>query len=431
MYLLWLVLAGCTGSGAFVGEGETQAPPEGPKIVTGDGDTGPDTADTADTESSDTDSGPDQPPSLFSLTEVHELVLDLTDEQWTALQTQPNNYARATLTAFGTSMTVGVRVKGSSTWQPVSQKPSLKIKLDEFVDGQSLYGIESFNLHNNTVDPSMMGENIAYWLYREADLPAPRTGYATLVLQGQYKGLYGLVEQKNSEFLDQWFDSDEGSLYEAGGDNWPCDFDDNGPQGAVCDCYEVDQEGSEDTRADLELLCQDTRIAADDEWLAAMKRRFDWERALGSMAMDMAVAHWDSYGGNLNNYHIYHDPSTDTWTFSPWSADLAFGWYPWDNQPCGMSMTNPQQYQTGALTQRCWGAGECRDELQAKLLAHADLMDSVGIAARIATVQALIAPYIPEETFWSYNPGTFANQVACVDAWLAQRPGELRAMYAP
>jgi spore coat protein CotH len=159
--------------------------------------------------------------------------LTLSDAAAARLAVDPFTYVEGTLDMLGQTLVVGVRIKGSSTLESLSDKPSLKVKLDEIVPGQAILGVEAFNLHNSALDPSMMAEVLAYGMYRDAGLPAPSTGYATVDLQvgsspAEYRGLYVIVEQKNSEFLDQWYTSDEGGLYEAGTDNWPCDLDDPG-----------------------------------------------------------------------------------------------------------------------------------------------------------------------------------------------------------
>jgi hypothetical protein len=79
------------------------------------------------------------------------------------------------------------------------------VDLNEFQKGQKLNGLTKLNLHNNITDAAWMNESLAYALYREAGVPAPRTSYVRLQasVPGTYDrhllGLYTLVENLDSE----------------------------------------------------------------------------------------------------------------------------------------------------------------------------------------------------------------------------------------
>ncbi|HOK77190.1 MAG TPA: CotH kinase family protein, partial [Verrucomicrobiota bacterium] len=97
---------------------------------------------------------------------------------------------------------VGVRYKGNGTFMESrnSLKRSLKVQLNKYVKGQSLDGVTTLNLQNNVTDVSMMNEVLAYRLYRDAGVPAPRTAYARVFVtvpgkhDRQYLGLYSMSE---------------------------------------------------------------------------------------------------------------------------------------------------------------------------------------------------------------------------------------------
>ena len=91
------------------------------------------------------------------------------------------------------------------------------------VPSQRLLGFERFNLHNMIHDPSMMSEELAYGMFRDAGLPASRTGFAWLEINGSTYGLYSLIETVDDDFLDDRFESGDGNLYEDGENS--CDFD--------------------------------------------------------------------------------------------------------------------------------------------------------------------------------------------------------------
>lgn len=250
------------------------------------------------------DTGPTEPEppepgvDFFVLDRVHSLALVIPQPSWTSLQQDPRSYALATLTTPDGAYEVGVRLKGGSTYRSLNDKPSLKLKFDWVVPEQTVWGLQGVNLHNQTYDPSMMAEALAYSAYRAFGVSAPRTAFVSLSVNGHDYGFYGAVERKDKDWLKAWHESNDGTLYETGSFNYPCDFNDGagGPGGgAICDCWEVDELGTEDTREDLEDLCRAV-TAQGAEWLPGLQQTLDWDQFLSAIGTDMVLSHWDSYG---------------------------------------------------------------------------------------------------------------------------------------
>ena len=55
-----------------------------------------------------------------------------------------------------------------------SDKPSLKVKLDEYVEDQRLLGLRHLTLNNCNQDPSFIHQCLGYQLFAKASVPAPR-----------------------------------------------------------------------------------------------------------------------------------------------------------------------------------------------------------------------------------------------------------------
>ena len=78
-----------------------------------------------------------------------------------------------------------------------------------------------FGLQSGALDPTKAREALAFALFREAGVPAPRTAMAevTLTVPGEhdkaYLGLYTLVEPVDRAFLKDRFHTDKGLLAEA------------------------------------------------------------------------------------------------------------------------------------------------------------------------------------------------------------------------
>jgi spore coat protein CotH len=106
---------------------------------------------------------------------------------------------------------VGLRFKGNSTfWMTAGTlKRSFKIDFDRVKSGQKFLGLKKLNLNNNSLDGTQVREAIAYQAYRDSGVPASRTAFARVFLtipgkvEGEYLGLYTLVEQVDRGFLQR------------------------------------------------------------------------------------------------------------------------------------------------------------------------------------------------------------------------------------
>ncbi len=116
---------------------------------------------------------------------------------------------------------VGVRYKGNGTFMESrdSLKRSLKIDLNKFVKGQSLGDVTMLTLQNNVTDGSLMNEVLAYRLYRDAGVPAPRTAYAKVFVtvpgkyERQFLGLYSMTEAVDKHFARRHFETKRGAIF--------------------------------------------------------------------------------------------------------------------------------------------------------------------------------------------------------------------------
>ncbi len=135
------------------------------------------------------------------------------------------------------------------------------MKFNHSVSGQRFLGLKKMTLNNMVQDPSMIHEVLAYSVFRAMGVPAPRTGYAFVRVNGAAYGVYLNVETLDDVSLPRLFPSTE-HLYEGG---YGADI---GPGGAGA--FEVD-EGDEDERADLEALIAAANEGSGD-WSDARRR---------------------------------------------------------------------------------------------------------------------------------------------------------------
>ena len=208
---------------------------------------------------------------------------------------------------------VGVRKKGFLGSQSDS-KPSLKLRFDKYVDGQTLGGaIERMTLYNSIQSPSMVNTCLSYRVFAAAGNPAPRCNFATVAVNGRNLGLYVHVEEIKKPFLARHFDSAEGNLYEGTVSDFTTDY-----RGTF---EKKTNEGDADW-SDIDAVVAALKEPSDDG-LRTLSEIEDLDRFLSFWATEVLVGHWDGYAGDRNNYHFYRE-FDGRFAFIPWGVDDTF-----------------------------------------------------------------------------------------------------------
>jgi spore coat protein CotH len=256
---------------------------------------------------------------LYGHDRLPELRITLSEATDAALRFAPREYAPALLELVDGAETerieVGLRLKGEGSFQDLDGKPAFRIKIDKYHPGQRLRGVSALTLNNMVQDPSYMAERLAYHVFRELGVPAPRANHARVYVNGAFFGLYANIETPNDDLLARWFADPSRNLYEEGGR----DFDHKrGPSS-----FELEtNKDQEDDRASLIALQQ----ACRDSDLARVRELVDWPEFLLFSALEASVNQVDGYSysqSGPNNYRIYD--SERGIVFVPWGLDWAMG----------------------------------------------------------------------------------------------------------
>ena len=297
------------------------------------------TSDPAEPEPTPTpESSPPADPSdtYFALHRVLDVTIEIDPDHWDTLRHQTRTpedvqdeikefgfsqpfsdiytWFPATVTVDGeTHFRVGVRKKGFVGSQS-DTKPSLKLRFDKYVDGQSLGGvIERMSVNNSIQDASMVNTCLSYRIFAAAGSPAPRCNFATVTVNGQHLGLYVHVEEIKTPFLQRHFESAEGNLYEGTVSDFTPTF-----RGTI----EKKNNEFADDWSDIEAVA----LAMEDQsetGFEALAQIVDMDRFLSFWATEVLVGHWDGYTGHRVNYHFYREPD-GRFVFIPWGTDQTF-----------------------------------------------------------------------------------------------------------
>lgn len=209
---------------------------------------------------------------------------------------------------------VGIRKKGFIGSQSI-EKPSLKINLDEYMNGVDIACTDNVTLNNGVQGPSVIRQCLAYSLFKKAGLVAPNCNFANVSLNGEPLGVYAHVEPIKRSFLRNQFGSDDGDLYEG----TLSDFSDDRFQ-----MFDPKTDETDPTfQAILDLV--DLLEGEDNSTLEAeLSDHIHLKDFLRYWAMEVLTGHWDGFNGNTNNFYIYRDSESKKFTFIPWGLDDTF-----------------------------------------------------------------------------------------------------------
>ena len=178
------------------------------------------TADEAATADSATADSASYSQDLFDTSYVHEMNVELSEEDWKDLLANPLKKTKytATVTIDGNKVeNVSFATKGNTSLSQVassdSDRYSFKINFGKNVKGQTYQGLDKLNLNNIMSDATYMKDYLSYMIMREAGVNASLTSYVSLSVNGKLHGLYIAIEDVSDSFLKRNYGSADGALY--------------------------------------------------------------------------------------------------------------------------------------------------------------------------------------------------------------------------
>ena len=375
------------------------------------------------------DAGVDLSEPLFDPDHVLEVEIELAVADWDELRVQtrsvgalfgsclaepfedPFTYFPATVTIDGETIEdVGVRKKGF-LGSLDTEKPSLKVKFNEYVSGQRFAGLKKLTLNNSKQDPSFVRQCLTYRTFAAAGIPASRCNFAHVTVNGADLGLFVHVEGGSKDFLRRHYDDPEGNLYEG----TLSDF-----RAGWTATFELKTNETANDRSDLDPVIAALELP-DAQVVDALEQVVDLDQFMTFWATEVLTTHWDGYAGNANNFFAYHDPSIDRFTFLPWGADGTFIAGP---TPFGASPNSVQA--VSLMPRRLYMVPETRDRYVATLRGLLDdVWDEEAMLDDIDRMEDLITP-IADPT----GTGDLAINLDQVRQFVEERRGLIEAELA-
>lgn len=311
------------------------------------------------------------------------------------LKSAPSTWVQATLTFQGRAYgPIGVNLKGTSSFQPIDQKPAFRVNIDKFVKGARLFGLKEILLNNMVQDPSMIRERLAYWIGRQVGgIPTPRCNHSWVTLNGTALGLYATVEEAKDQMMAYSFSDSSGGVFTV-------NYADFSTQYLANFQY---QDGNTDTT-----LITDTANALTQQpasaATAAAGQFVNLQEFTRYWALMVLTGHWGAWpyapdpepvGANVR---IYLDPTSMQIYFIPEGINDAFSTADWDFISTLKSR----------LAKDCARTPSCFQQLGSQLMEILGKAGQLGWAAEAQRVAAQIASFVPMDTKKPYSDSDVA-----------------------
>lgn len=273
------------------------------------------------------------------------------------------------------TMDVGVRLKGRwGSMQTLDGKAAFKIKFDWAIPDGNLLMLEDLVLNNMVQDCSMIHEHLSYRLFDAFGIPVPRTGWASVTVNGEPYGTYLLLEKYDGKFFDRFYSSTahvfEGSY---GIDILP------GAESHM----EVKDGDTEDV-SDLTALINAVANRDDATWMNRLSGVASLDQFMRVWAVEQYIGHWDGYAPTINNYFLRSDDN-GYFTMHPWGLDQT-----WND-------VRDLHDGRGEMFARCMSIPECREKYDAILAELLPIVDSLDIPGYAVQLSGFIRDYAMAE----------------------------------
>ncbi|MBE7011230.1 MAG: hypothetical protein E7415_00985 [Ruminococcaceae bacterium] len=159
--------------------------------------------------------------ALFDTSKIMEVNIIMDDDKWNEMLNNATQeiYYECDVEINGTTFKqVGIRPKGNTSLSSIAKDPdnnrySFKLEFDQFVDGQTCFGLDKLILNNSYADTTNMKEAIVYDMFQYLGADASLYNYAKISVNNEYFGVYLALEAVEDSFLLRNYGTEKGYLY--------------------------------------------------------------------------------------------------------------------------------------------------------------------------------------------------------------------------
>ncbi|MFN4848341.1 MAG: CotH kinase family protein [Rhodoluna sp.] len=250
-----------------------------------------------------------------------------------SLRSAPKTYVPASISMsldgrVSGSVAILVRLKGSTSLQydggDIDGTPSFKIKFPKATTPYGYLGLRRMTFNAMLQDNSKIHEYGAYALFNAMGVPASKTGWQRIYMNGKDMGLYINVETPDSVFMQKRFKDITQHIYEGRANkDWEIgNSDGTADTGSFLVDYGWKVTPNKD---DLSTLFDYMSDFIPADWYKGMATATNRTLLIRSFAVENFLSHWDSYSGPLKNNYFLRSNTKGQFTYIPWGTDQTFG----------------------------------------------------------------------------------------------------------
>jgi spore coat protein CotH len=360
---------------------------------------------------------------VFAGTQVHTINIRFPQPRYwdslTIYYAQGNEqFIPATVIINGITLdSVGVRLKGNSSYSHPNNKKSIRLSFDEYRSDQRWDGLKGIHLNNCWGDPTFMREKMHLDFCRDAGIHAPRANFARVSFNDTLWAFYTLVEHVNKTFLSSHYGDNTGDLFKA-----VDGFGGSTPEvsnfrwySAVPDSYyaRYEMKTEESTTAWRNLVVLLDTINNNPNTAFAMPAKITMGNLYKAIACDILFANLDAYINSARNFYFYFHPITGRMEWIVWDAGLSFGVYtggvPSLEQ---MSVTYVSSTTNRPLVSKIFNTTVLRnDYLRALCLIYNNYFSAARLFPKIDSIANTIRPFVYEDPRKMYTNTQFETNI--------------------
>jgi hypothetical protein len=353
---------------------------------------------------------------VFDPTVIHTMSLRVEPEAVAALEADPTAMVEARFTLDGEEIEpVGLRLGGAGpTFRSLAGKPELRLQFDAYDPDARLTGMSALVLDNALEDCSGLKRSIGSALFRQGGVPAQRTGYGSLTLNGEDFGLYVVVEAADSAFARRGWANGTGNLYD--GQNLVAE---DGSQSAVD--FQTGLDGGFRLLAGEDVALADVLAVTaaiestlgTPEYDGTTSAVVHWEAVHRMWAVEEWIGQVDGYFLDHDQYFVYFDPTTGGAELAPAGLDNSFNL----DGAWGVQWTGP----VGRLGLGCLQDGNCAYDQRDATEAFLDSLDLAALTATLEAQAALTADLAVADPRTECTDEAISTSRALLSQWLLTR----------
>lgn len=269
--------------------------------------------------------------SLYDLNTIQKIEIFFSQPNWDYMMDTAKHGADGYIHADWVKVngvhfdTVGVKYKGSSSYDSTRLKNPLHIELDHF-KSQSYQGVKDIKLSNGYADPSMIREVLSYHVLGHYMI-ASKSNFAQVYINDSYIGLYTNTENVGKSFCSKNFNISGNTFIKCNPASNPgpmvksnLKYISGADSTAYFGFYEMKSGFGWNELMDL------CNTVTNDQ--SSIESKMNMDRVLWMLAFNSLLVNLDSYTGVFaQNYYLYKDVNQ---RFNPivWDLNMSFGGFP-------------------------------------------------------------------------------------------------------